>query len=134
MAFSYRIDKTDRLITATALGDVSFQDFRAIMAVMIEDPDFHPEFDRLWDMRLGHPVASSDELRGIAKVVGRLVGGHRGAIVAPGDVAYGMSRMLSVFLEDEGVDLQPFRTMGEATGWLQTPAAPPLVQSAGPAA
>jgi hypothetical protein len=129
MAISYRIDKTDQLITATAFGDVSFQDFRAMLAVMIEDPDFDPEYDRLWDMRQGRPMLSADEVRGVAKVVANVVGGRRAAIVAPGDVAYGLSRMYSVFLEDAGIDVQPFRTFDEATAWLQTPAAPPLVQS-----
>ena len=129
MAFSYRIDKADQLITATALGDVSFQDYRAMLAVMIEDPDFDPEYDRLWDMRQGSPTLSCDEVRGVAKVVANVVGGRRAAIVAPGDVAYGLSRMYSVFLEDAGIDVQPFRTIDEATAWLQTPADPPLVQS-----
>ena len=129
MGISYRIDKADQLITATAHGDVSFQDYRALLAVMIEDPDFDPEYDRLWDLRQGDPVLSADEVRGVAKVVARVVGGRRAAIVAPGDVAYGLSRMYSVFLEDAGIDVQPFRTLGEATTWLKTPAVPPLAQS-----
>lgn len=129
MGISYRIDKANQLVTATALGDVFFQDYRAMLAVMVEDPDFDPEFDRLWDMRQGDPMLSGDEVRGVAKVVANVVGGRRAAIVAPGDVAYGLSRMYSVFLEDAGIDVQAFRTLDEATTWLQTPAAPPLVQS-----
>lgn len=129
MTISYRIDKADRLITATALGDVSFQDYRGMLAVLIEDPDFDPTFDRLWDMRRGHPTLSGDEVRGVAKVVAKLVGGKRSAIVAPGDVAYGLSRMYSVFLEDAGIEVQPFRTIDEATAWLETPTVPALVPS-----
>jgi hypothetical protein len=37
--------------------------------------------------------------------------------------------MYSVFLEEAGIDVQPFRTFDEATAWLRTPAAPPLAQS-----
>jgi hypothetical protein len=129
MGISYRIDKADRLITATGVGDVSFQDYRGVLAVMIEDPEFDPDFDRLWDMREGHPTLSGDEVRGIAKVVSKVVGGRRAAIVAPGDVAYGLARMYSVFLEDAGIDVQPFRTLDEATAWLRTPAAPSFVPS-----
>ncbi len=43
---------------------------------------------------------------------------ERVAVLAPGDVAYGLVRMSTVHLEAAGVPVEPFRTGAEAREWL----------------
>jgi hypothetical protein len=42
----------------------------------------------------------------------------RVAIVAPGDITYGISRIFKVFRESDSTQLQVFRELDEARGWL----------------
>ena len=119
MSITYRIDQKAERITATVSGDLTFHDLRATLGVMVRDPAFRPRFDRLWDLREAHTKLSGDEVRSIATAVRVGVGGHRIAIVAPSDVAYGLARMYSVLVEESGLIVQPFREMECATTWLQ---------------
>ncbi len=119
MSLTYRIDQKAERITVTAVGDLTFHDLRTTLGVMARDPDFHPRFDRLWDLREAHPELSGNEVREIANSVPHDVGGHHIAIVAPSDVAYGLARMYAVLVEESGLTVRPFREIGCATTWLQ---------------
>ena len=122
MAITYRIDKTTKLIRARVFGEISFDEFRTTLLEMLEDPDFDPSFGRLWDVREARSILSGEEVRGIAEVVRKFVGGRRSAVVARTDVGYGLARMYSALLEEAGIDVQAFRDMDEAMMWLQEPA------------
>lgn len=129
MAITYRIDKTAKLIRARVFGEISFDDFRTTLREMLEDPDFDPSFGRLWDVREARTILSGEDVRGIAEVVRKFVGGRRSAVVAQTDVAYGLARMYSALVEEAGIDTQAFRDMDEAMTWLQAPAQGYLVPS-----
>ncbi len=122
MAITYRIDKTAKLIRARVFGEISFDDFRTTLREMLEDPDFDPSFGRLWDIREARLILSGDDVRGLAQVVRKFVGGRRSAVVAQSDLAYGLARMYSALVEEAGIDVQAFRDMDEAMTWLQEPA------------
>lgn len=119
MSITYRIDRKAERITATAVGDLTFHDLRATLGVIVRDPDFRPRFDRLWDLREARTKLSGDEVRAIATSVRDEVGGHRIAIVAPSDVAYGIARMYSALVEESGIEVRPFRELEGATAWLR---------------
>ncbi len=78
----------------------------------------------VWDLSMGSvEQLTSDDLRSIADLVRThahtRIGGKT-AIVAPADLEYGMSRMLSTFAEliDVPFDTQAFRTLSEAAKWI----------------
>ena len=122
MAITYCIDKTAKLIRARVFGEISFDEFRTTLREMVEDPDFDPSFGRLWDIREARSTLSGEEVRGIAEVVRKFVGGRRSAVVTRTDVGYGLARMYSALVEEAGIDVQAFRDMDEAMMWLQAPA------------
>jgi hypothetical protein len=126
MSLTYYIDPAAGLITMTAHGDITFQDLRTTLAVMHDDPQFSPSFDRLWDLRDGHPTLRGPEVRALARVVGQFIGGRRSAIAAPSDVAYGLSRMYSTLLEDT-IAVEVFRNMEDARAWLAGVGCPAFV-------
>ena len=121
MAITYRIDKTAKLIRARVFGKISLDEFRTTLREMVEDPDFDPSFGRLWDIREARSTLSGEEVRGIAEVVRKFVGGRRSAVVTRTDVGYGLARMYSALVEEAGIDVQAFRDMDEAMMWLQAP-------------
>ncbi len=84
----------------------------------------HITKDVVWDLSTGSVgQLTSDDLRAIADLVRThaytRVGGKT-AIVAPADLEYGISRMLSTFGEliDLPLDTQVFRTLSEAAKWI----------------
>ncbi len=82
MAITYRIGKTAKLIRARVFGEISFDEFRTTLREVLEDPDFDPSFGRLWNIRGARSILSGQDVRGIAEVVRKFVGGRRSAVVA----------------------------------------------------
>lgn len=78
----------------------------------------------MWDISessLGQ--LTSEHIRSIAELVHMYAEariGGKTAIVAPADLEYGISRMLSILAEliDIPFDTQTFRTLSEATEWM----------------
>jgi SpoIIAA-like len=109
------IDKAAELITATVRGRISFDDLRAALAALFEDPDFDSGFNRLWDLREARPLLLSDKVRAKVRVVRDLLGGRRTAIVASSKDAE-LARMYRLFVED--IETQVFHNKEDAVAWL----------------
>lgn len=78
----------------------------------------------LWDFTSGTIARiSSQELKEIAKqgdVISARIEGGKGAILAPKDIDYGMSRIFQVFseIEDFPLEVEIFRDLNAAKKWL----------------
>ena len=74
----------------------------------------------LMDIRRSEAVFSSDELRSFAKFLASLPIpiAKRAAWVVSADLRFGLARMLSVFAENEGLELRVFRDTVAARKWL----------------
>ncbi len=72
------------------------------------------------DIRRSEAVFSSDDLRSFAKFLAALPIpiAKRAAWVVSADLRFGLARMLSVFAENEGLELKVFRDTVEARKWL----------------
>ena len=72
------------------------------------------------DIRRSEAVFSSDELRSFAKFLASLPIpiAKRAAWVVSADLRFGLARMLSVFAENEGLELRVFRDTVAAREWL----------------
>ena len=124
MPTSYNIDSTRNLVCSRGWGVLTTEDLYEHYAKMLADPRFDPGFRQLADLR--EVTALTIDATAIAQsaAVPTFDSHARRAIVASSDIAYGMSRMFSLYAESSGQTVQVFRTMEEANEWLDQVSAP----------
>ena len=78
-----------------------------------------PTARRLWDLTCGGFTQSTDQVKELA-VYGKSKSfpPSKVAIIAPEDVAFGLSRIFEVYREDDVSEHMIFRTEQEARAWL----------------
>ena len=104
-------------------GDYPAQDFRDLLVAVISDPRTTPGMPTLMDIRRSEATRSNEELASLVDFLGskrdRAVP-LRCAVVTTGDLRFGLSRMVSVYVERYGVDLRAFRDIESAELWLRS--------------
>ena len=77
---------------------------------------------RLWDLSLSGVDLTSAQLKEIADYSkSKFSVPSRMAIVAPQDLAFGLSRMFEIYREQQQIAVRVFRTRTEALAWLKNP-------------
>ena len=122
MPVQYFIYPQYRLVVTTGRGRVVFAEVRAHQDALLDDPDFHPEFNQLME---GTDVTdfalSADEIRVLTtrKVFSPM---SRRALIVGNTFLYGMGRMLQTYHElSETAPLTIFRDRASALQWLSVP-------------
>jgi len=123
VAIHYRIDAVSGLVIAAAVGCVSDADLLSYAHRLLRDPDRGRAKHELVDLRAASPdsTAGSEGVRELAGFWSRHrdeIAGGRLAIIAPGDAAYGMSRMYQNLRSDGPDFIRVFRDPAEALEWL----------------
>lgn len=117
------IDKSRRLITQIAEGNVTFSEIQENRKSMLKDPDFDPSFDMLWDGRMATSVnLSGAQVRVLAE--SRLLHNtSRVAFVTPESTVFGVARMFETYYSmiDNPARTCVFRDLAQALEWLQQP-------------
>ena len=117
------IDTGRNLITRTGRDLVTVDECIQSLEEVLTHPDYQPGMKSLSDMRdVSHQLTAGD-VRRIAQVV---ASNHeepvnaRAAIVVSKTAAYGLSRMLQIHLEGEGLPMavSVFYDVDEARQWL----------------
>lgn len=121
MPTSYTIDTAGQMVRVRAWGVYSDADLREYYRKIVADSRFRSSYRCLMNLE-GVKVFALD-CRVIAEVAGWAVFdvGTRRAIVAPSDVAYGLSRMFSMHGERAGQNIEVFRSEDAAEAWLASP-------------
>jgi len=121
MGLSYSYDGDTLRIVGE--GDYTAQDLKDLLLAVIADPRTRPGMSTLMDIRQSEAKRTTDELVAMADFLGskrdRAVP-LRCAVVATGDLHFGLSRMVSVYLERYGVDLRVFREIEAAEYWIRS--------------
>jgi hypothetical protein len=135
MGVHFTIDKQARLVAYVADGVVTADHARAFLAAVLTHPDYEPGFDFLGDRREVEEEPDSAYVRAVSlEMTARkaTLGPCRWAVVVASDAGYGMVRMWGLLTGLTGVQIRPFRAMGEAAEWLGLPAdySPPLLAHA----
>jgi len=98
----------------------TFDDMLANLDRIASDPDFDPEFNQLSDASLATDTDLSAE--NIRRLYQRPVfsATSRRAVIAPTNFAYGMARMIQVYVESSraAVRVEVFRDRAAALKWL----------------
>jgi hypothetical protein len=122
MPITYKIDRKADLISTTCSGDVTVAEVLDHFETLSRDPDRPDRPDVFLDLRPMTSSPSADEIRQASDVIASLpdtVRFRACAVVAHGDLLYGMSRMFSVFAEQFFTAISAFRSAAEAGAWLQ---------------
>ncbi len=119
MPITYRIDKPGRTVFSKAEGVLATQEIIAHHQGLLQDPDFDPSFDQLWDgTELTSFDVSSSDVPAIAatKLFGE--GSRRAMVVPDNPYIFGMIRMFQLLRNTEPDMVQIFHDMDEAHKWL----------------
>jgi hypothetical protein len=120
MTIKIEIDKSRKLVITRAVGLLTFKELETRQKALLDEPEFDPSFDHLFDLS---GVTSSEEIttsqiEAISRV--RIFSTpSRRAIVAPGDLLFGFSRMYEVFSNSTEENYSVFRNPEDAMEWLR---------------
>ena len=117
MAKNYLIVISNEITIIRFLKQPSSDEIRSAIDDVSEN---HPDKLRLWDLRKGMDLTNT-ELRQLAESgKTKFMFPSKVAIVAPKDLAYGLSRIYEVYRKQEQTETRVFRTEKEALEWLKT--------------
>jgi hypothetical protein len=118
----FRIDRDLRLRTATFTGTIADGELLDSYRAHLGQPDYDPTLDDLVDLR---EVEHLDVSAGALKEMNRMFAGvdeygipTRLAIVAPGDLGYGLGRMYEMMRDGAPETIRVFRDAETAHAWL----------------
>ena len=126
MAYSYTIDKKNRVARVKVTGHDTVFINKARIAAITKDPDWKPGYNVLVDFRGTYKfdlsVPDIEELATLHRELEDVIGNGRLAVVAPDDVVYGVSRMWETVTEGHTfMTTYIFRNLRDAEEWLGIP-------------
>ncbi|MAG57830.1 MAG: hypothetical protein CMJ83_16220 [Planctomycetes bacterium] len=118
MPCEFTIYRDLRLVLSLAWGTVTDEDVLTHLQGLGSAFDFDSGFSQFVDLSAVQRLEVTPE--GIRSLVERIPfgPGSRRAYFAPSDVAFGMTRMHQMLLDEHPVEIGVFRTSGEALDWL----------------
>mgnify|MGYP007056043784 CR=1 FL=1 len=119
MTIVSEIDSSRRLIVTRVWGRMDLSELQERQALLPDQSGFDSTYDHLFDMSGVTAVEDlgTSALKRLASV--RIFSeSSRRAVVASGDLEYGMARMYEVFSGSTEKNYAVFRTIDEALEWL----------------
>ena len=121
MSTSYTIDAQQALVCVHARDVFTSADLRDHYHALCADARFQPSYSHLTNLAgVTDCIVESTVIAEVASWPVSIAGTRR-AIVAPSDLAYGLSRMFSLHAEQVGQNVMVFRTESAAVEWLNSP-------------
>jgi hypothetical protein len=119
MPLTFVVDKERGIVRSHGTGVLTTGDLLNYFAASRADPDYVPSMHRLMDLREVSGLPSSDDIRSLATFARTKapVDTARMAIIAPSDLAFGVSMMFKAFV-GYGERLIVVRDEAEAIEWL----------------
>src|SRR4030095_14566446 len=121
MSVRIEIREAERLRVVVVDGAIGDDDVYETFSTLWLAPDYDRTLDELVDLRgLSGAGVTSSAVRRLGETSVQV---HRGApavrvaIVAPDNLAYGLSRMYGAFAEESGSEHRVFRSVEEAMAW-----------------
>jgi hypothetical protein len=120
MAFTYHIEANGYIAHVIGTKRGSLDSARNTFADLIADPQLHRPFGLLIDVRSLRNVPSQEEAYKLSKfaLVGHIDSKHLTALVVERGVQYGMARMIQMFSELRGAQIDVFIDDQAARYWL----------------
>ena len=118
---NYKIDPHRNLIRTVCSGDVNPKEVNDHFRDLASNPNRPDRLNVLLDLTQMTSIPDTDQVREASSELTRdhpELRFNACAIVAGGDVLFGMMRMFQVFAEDSFEITQAFHTVAEAEAWL----------------
>jgi hypothetical protein len=120
MKFTYRIDKTNRIVYLEG-DDPGLELWRQTLLAVFADPEFETGFNFLSDRRSASEARSADYLKAalsFLKYHENEIGKCKWATVVSTMAAFGMGRMSQLLSENLSTRIEVFKDIDEAIDWL----------------
>ena len=118
MSVTYHIDKARNVLFAKADGELTAEDIQIFRRAAVQDPDFDPHLDTIFDfLDITGLTLSGEEVRELT-LSAIFHERSRRALVVPSKVMFGISRMYSLYLRADSDVMKVFYEMDEARCWL----------------
>lgn len=119
MPLTFHIDKDERILRSVGSGALTMADLLTYFAESRAHPDYEHAMNRVMDLRAVTQLPSSEDIRSLAAFARTKapVETARMAIIAPSDLAFGVSMMFKAFV-GYGERLIVVRDEAEAMDWL----------------
>ena len=128
MTVTYRFLEEWKLVLVNISDTVTFEQMTAYLTSLSKDPRYLPPMNKLVDFRKCRDYAltreEAEKFAGLNRDLSPVFTDEKCAIVAPGDLEYGMSRVHEMYTSGSGVDITVFRRLGDALTWLGIDADP----------
>jgi hypothetical protein len=122
MTVEYSFFEEWKLVWVTIADTVNFEQMAAYLKSLSGDPRYRPPMNKLVDLRECRDYALSrqeaENFAGLNRELSTVFANEKCAIVAPGDLEYGMSRVHEMYTTGSGLDITVFRQLPEALNWL----------------
>jgi len=122
MTVEYAFIEKFKLVIVNIADTVTFEQMIMHLMSLSKDPLYQPPMKKLVDFRKCRKYdLTRDQVEKFATLNRELSNffiNEQCAIVAPGDLEYGMSRAHEMYTYESGIDIQVFRQLHEALDWL----------------
>jgi hypothetical protein len=123
MTLAFRVDERNGILHWTAVGEDSQEDWDRIGLDAIQKLRSSPQLNMLVDHREHTPNLPTEYVR---RVISRIAPPPadvqpKWAFVVSRDLAYGIARMASAYLEFKGFQTKVFTDLEQAQSWLKAP-------------
>ncbi len=116
-----RIDGDREVVWVGGTGEVTAADLAREAVGLLENPDYAPHMNALWDLRGMTLTGGIEALRALAELVstpGVIQEKSRVALLVGPDRDYGLARLYQTRTEASPVEYRVFRDADEARGWI----------------
>ena len=118
MPMHYQIDRERRFVLSRGVGTLTDEDVLGHQRELRAEEGFQSDMNQLIDLSQTERFdLGASTLRQIV-AMNPFGKGSRRALVSPGDLAFGMSRMFEAFSDGSEQEIRVFRDMAEARSWL----------------
>ncbi|HEV3218992.1 MAG TPA: hypothetical protein VGZ48_04430 [Candidatus Acidoferrales bacterium] len=115
---SFKIDPARKVVFTTVSDELTEEDVRKYQEQLLRDPKFDPEYSQLIDATNLKSVRLSSLSTDRLLRTRPFKQSARCAVIAESDLAFGISRMIEVHCEAQGIPFRGFRKRANAEEWL----------------
>ena len=122
MTVGYTFFERLKLVYVNITDTVTFEQLATYLKSLSQDVHYRPPMKKLVDFRGCRKYDltgdQAEKFAALNRDLSNCFPSEKCAIVAPGDLEYGMSRAHEMYISGSGLDMQVFRQLPEALDWL----------------
>ena len=122
MTVGYTFDDRWKLVFVNIADTVTFEQLMLYLKSLSQDPRYRPPMKKLVEFRKCRKFDltrdQAEKFAALNRDLSSCFANEKCAIVAPGDLEYGLSRAHEMYLSGSGLDIKVFRQLPEALDWL----------------